>query len=79
MVFLNSKNLNIFASQRFVFEKKNEPFLLEKASNLTLEFLYDNFNKKYCHTKSHILNIVYFQGEIVHFFSQKRSAEKKKC
>ena len=28
------------------FEGKNEPFLVENASNLTHEFLYDNFNKK---------------------------------
>ena len=26
--------------------KNNKPFLLENASNLTHEFLYDNFNKK---------------------------------
>ena len=38
--------LNTFASQRFVFEGKNEVFLLENTSNLTHEFLYDNFNKK---------------------------------
>ena len=37
---------NTFASQRLVFEQNNEPFLLENASNLTNEFLYDNFNKK---------------------------------
>ena len=33
-------------SQRFVFEGKTEPFLLENASNLTHEFLYDNLKKK---------------------------------
>ena len=35
-----------FAFQRLVFEEKNEPFILENASNLTHEILYDNFNKK---------------------------------
>ena len=35
---------NIFASQRLVFQENNEPFLLENASNLKHEFLYDNFN-----------------------------------
>ena len=34
-------NINTFASQRLVFEENNEPFLLENASNLTNEFLYD--------------------------------------
>ena len=37
--------INTFASQRFVFEKKSEQFRLENKSNLTHEFLYDNFNK----------------------------------
>ena len=37
---------NTFASQGLVFEEKNEPFLIENASYLTHEFLYDNFNKK---------------------------------
>ena len=35
-----------FASQRLVFEKKNEQILLENVSNLTHEFSYDNFNKQ---------------------------------
>ena len=38
--------LSLLSAQRFVFEEKNEPFLFENASNLTHEFLYDNFNKK---------------------------------
>ena len=37
---------NTFASQRLVFEEKNQLFLLENASNLTLGVFYDNFNKK---------------------------------
>ena len=41
-----SWDINTFASQRHVFDEKNEPFLLENASNLTHEFLYDKFNKK---------------------------------
>ena len=40
------QKFNTFAFQRLVFEGKNEPFLLENASNLNHEFLYDNFNKK---------------------------------
>ena len=39
-------NFNTLASQRFVSEGENEPFFLENVSNLTLEFLYDNFNMK---------------------------------
>ena len=39
-------NINTFTSQSLIFEEKNEPFHLEKASNLTHEFLYDNLNKK---------------------------------
>ena len=62
------KNINTFASQRLVFERKIEPFLLENASNIT----YENLNKKSlvkfsCHTKTHLLNLIYFQVEMVHF------------
>ena len=39
-------SINTFASQPLVFEEKNEPFILENASNLTHKFLYDNFSKK---------------------------------
>ena len=45
-LIMNIQYFNPFASQHLVFEKKNEPFLLENAPNLTHEFLYDNFNKK---------------------------------
>ena len=38
--------INTFASQSLVFEGKTRQFFLENASNLTHEFLYDNFNKK---------------------------------
>ena len=38
--------INSFASHDLGFEEKSESFLVEKASNLTHEFLYDNFNKK---------------------------------
>ena len=41
-------NINTFASQRLIFHEKNEPFLLENVSNLTYQFLYDNFNKNIC-------------------------------
>ena len=34
----------LFSALRF--EGKNQSFLLENASNLTFEFLYDSFNKK---------------------------------
>ena len=40
---LNLPSINTFASQRFILEGKNEPFLLENASNLTHEFLQENF------------------------------------
>ena len=52
-----------FASECLVFEGKNKPLLLENASNLTHEFLYEN-----SHTKTHLLNLMHFQVEIVHFF-----------
>ena len=35
---------NNFAFQSFVFEGENKPFILENASSLTHEFLYDNLN-----------------------------------
>ena len=41
-----NENINTFTSQRLVSEEKNEPFLLENASNMTHKLLYDNFNKK---------------------------------
>ena len=71
--FVVFTNFNTFASQRLVFEEKNLPFLLENSSNLTHEFLYDNFNKKI------LLNLMHFQEEMVNFFPQKRGAEKRKC
>ena len=47
MLFTNANKLfNIFAFQHLVFEGKNESPLLENASSLTHEFLYDNFKKK---------------------------------
>ena len=56
--------------------QKNDPHLLENASNLTLEVLYNNFNKKIllnilaksCHTKTPVSQLTYFHGEMVHFF-----------
>ena len=43
----NNNNIIITsASQRLAFEEKTEPVFFENASNLTREFLYDNFNKK---------------------------------
>ena len=35
--------INTFASQRLLFEDKNEQFLLENASKLIYEFLHENF------------------------------------
>ena len=43
---ISPRALNTFASQSLIFDGKNESFLLENASNLTYEGLYDNFNKK---------------------------------
>ena len=48
--------INTFAAQSLVFEGKN----------LTDEFLYDNF-----YEKTHVSNLMHFQGEIVNFFPQK--------
>ena len=45
-MFKFESTFNTFTFQRHVFEEKNELFLLESASNLTHEFLYDNFNRK---------------------------------
>ena len=45
-IFNNAIVINTFASQPLVFEGKNELSILENVSNLTHEFLYDNFNKK---------------------------------
>ena len=48
------------------------------------KFHCDNFNKnltKYScfnyHTKTHVSNLLHFQGEMVHFFLPKRGAEKQ--
>ena len=53
--------LNLLSSV-FILRKKNQPFLLEHASNFSHDFLYDNFNKKI------LLNLMHFQGEMVRFF-----------
>ena len=42
----SNEKIDTFASQCLVFEGKIESFFLENASNFTLEFLYDKFNKK---------------------------------
>ena len=49
------------------FSRKNEPFLLENASNLTHKFLYT----------IHASNLMHFQGEMVSVFLQKRGAENE--
>ena len=63
----------------------NDQFFLENTFNLKLEFLYDNFNKKIllnCFVKivkkTHVLNLMHFQGEMVHFFPQKPGALKQR-
>ena len=57
---------------------KNEPFLLENASNLKPKFLHDNFTRKFnkifllkLSYKTHVSNWMRFQGEMVDFFSTK--------
>ena len=68
--------INTFASERLVFEEKNEPFLLKKTSNLTHELLYDNFSKtnyqnflvKIVIKKTHVSNFMHFQDAIAHLF-----------
>ena len=37
------------------------------------EFLYDTFQK------THVSNLMHFQGEMIIFFPQKRDFEKRKC
>ena len=72
--------LNTFVSQPFVFEEKNEPFVLENASNLTHEFLYNNFNKNILLNilvKIVIKNLMHFQGEIIPFFLKNEALRSK--
>ena len=78
---------NTFAFQRLVFEGKNGIFILENASNLTHEFLYDIFNNKIL-LNFFLLKLLYknscvkfhaFSRRNGYFFSQKRGAEKRKC
>ena len=79
-------NINTFVSQWFIFEEKNKPFLLEKASNLTHEFLYGILTRKI--NKIFLLKMLYknscvkfdtFSKRNGSFFPQKRGAEKRKC
>ena len=70
-------SFNTFPSQRLVFEGKNEPFLLENASNLTHEFLFDNLLIKIVIQNS-CVKFDEFSGRNGSFFSQKRGAEKRK-
>ena len=48
---------NTFASLHLIFEEINEPFFIENASNLTNEFLNDNFNDKI--NKIYLLKLSY--------------------
>ena len=72
---------NTFTSDCFLLKKEiNEKFLLEKSSNLTYEFLYENFNKKIC--KIFLIKIVikmlHFQDEVVYLvFLQKTYCKAK--
>ena len=45
-LFKKYNMFNTVASQRLVFEEKNELFGLENTSKLTLEFLYNSFSKE---------------------------------
>ena len=114
MEFTPVRNLTLSLLSASFFRKKYEPFLLENASNLTHEILYDNFNKKIysvwtdvhtlsfitylkcyltlsllstsffreknlfsiCRTKTYVLNLMHFQGEMVNFLLNN---EKRKC
>ena len=40
---------------------------------LTHEFVYDNN----CHTKSHVLNLMHFQGEIIIFFLKNKAPRRE--
>ena len=72
--------LNTFASQCLVFEKKNELFFLERSSNLTREFLYDNINKIILLNflviiviQKIVSNLMHFQGEMIYFFLKNKA------
>ena len=60
--------INTFASQRLLFEDKNEQFLLENASNLTHDFLYDNLKLLY---KNSLVTFDPFSKRNGSFFSSK--------
>ena len=65
IIQIKTSLFNTFASQRLVFEEKNEPFLYENASSLTHDFLYDNFNNKIFLLKLlykiHVSNLMHIQ------------------
>ena len=76
----NIIKVNTFASQRHVFEGKNEQFLLENASNLIHELfstiLTRKFNKIFL-VKIVIQKYMHFQREIAIFFPKTRRWEAK--
>ena len=57
---------------------KNEPFLLENASNLTYQLLYENFNNDILF-KFSCVKFDAFSRRNGSFFPQKQGAEKGKC
>ena len=56
--------------------KINEPFCFENVSNLNNEFFcirnYGKFSCSNCHKKTHVSNVMHFQGEM----TRKRSEAK---
>ena len=52
--------IDTFASQRLVFKRKNEPFLICYK----------------CDTKTHVSNLMHFEREMGNFLPKKRDAEK---
>ena len=61
-IFFHNNHLD---SERILLKEKNESFRLENESDLTIfaKFSCENF-----HTKTHVSNLMHFQGEIDHFF-----------
>ena len=63
--------LNTFASQCLGFEEKINHFTLK------MDQIYQNFFCYNCHTKTHVLNLMHFQEDKVHFFSSKKETLRR--
>ena len=59
--------LSLFSAS---FLGRSEPFLLKNGSNLIHEFLF-------LYKNSNFLNLMHFQGEMAHFFPQKKAIQSE--